>query len=85
MNGADDRAEDSEPSACPDRQPSHALADGTFDPAIISNSVVLPAPFGPMTPTISGCMKAAIHMQLKRGLPVKQAAAIDLVHALQRK
>ena len=53
-------------------------ADGALEPAIISNSVVLPAPFGPITPTISGRCEGAVDVELEGRRAVEQAAAVDL-------
>ncbi len=59
-------------------------ADGALEPAIISNSVVLPAPFGPMTPTISGRVEDAVDVELEGRRAIEQAAAVDLGDTLQR-
>ena len=58
-------------------------ADGALEPAIISNSVVLPAPFGPMTPTISGCVERVVDVELEGRRAVEQAAAVDLGDAIE--
>ncbi len=43
-------------------------AVGTLEPAIISNNVVLPAPLGPITPTISGSSKRQSTARRKAGV-----------------
>ncbi len=84
MDGEPRRARDSGRGGCPARPQMTRPALGRLLPVISSNSVVLPEPFGPMTPTTAGSGTTKSARRRNVGGAIEEPARVDLAQVLDR-